>query len=216
MKNKCYPIKALLPKRSGRPPDAAIEGRILEAAGQLMMAQGYANTTMDDIAAAAQISKITLYRRFPDKRSLLKRVVETKCRTFLPNDIFVLTPNTPPMQALEHIGVQLLSLIADPEAINLVRMLVTEGAKMHEVVDDFFAAGPRPVKAKIADLLEVFREQGHLKFDSAADTREMFYGLIVGRYLHDILVQPGFKLSKKEIKQHVNKAVQVFMRAYQA
>jgi TetR/AcrR family transcriptional regulator, mexJK operon transcriptional repressor len=215
MKKKCYLIETLLPKRSGRPPDAAIEGRILAAAGHLMLAQGFSGTTMDDIAAEAQISKITLYRRFPDKRSLLKRVVETKCRTFLPNDTFLVPSASSPTKALEHIGIQLLSLISDAEAINLVRMLVTEGPKMPEVVDDFFAAGPRPVKAKMAELLEEFRKQGKLKFDSAEDTREMFYGLIVGRYLHDILVQPDFKLSQKDIKQHVQKAVIVFMRAHQ-
>ena len=205
----------MLRKRSGRPPDAAIEGRILAAAGQLMMERGYSGSTMDDIAAAAQVSKITLYRRFPDKRSLLKSVVETKCRTFLPHNTFALPQGSPPDKVLEHIGVQLLSLISDPEAVNLVRMLVTEGPKMPEVVDDFFASGPRPVKAKMAEMLESFRKQGYLSFDSAEEAREMFYGLVVGRYIHDILVQPGFKLSSQQIKQHVRKAVEVFMRGYQ-
>ncbi len=180
-----------------------------------MMECGFNGTTMDDIAAAAQVSKITLYRRFPDKRSLLRCVVETKCRTFLPQNSFTLPAHSSPEKALEYIGIQLLSLISDAEAVNLVRMLVTEGPKMPEVVDDFFAAGPRPVKAKMAELLEEFRRQGKLNFDSAEDTREMFYGLVVGRYIHDILVKPNFKLSQKDIKQHVQKAVAVFMKAHQ-
>jgi AcrR family transcriptional regulator len=200
--------------RPGRPPDASLEGRILAAAGALMMTRGFGGTTMDEIAKAARVSKLTMYRRFPDKRSLLKRVVEEKCRMFLPPETFALPPGTSPTKALEQVGVQLLSLITDQEAVNVVRMLMAEGPKMPEVVEDFFQTGPRPVKQKMAEMLVVLRQQGVLSFTDANEARDSFYGLVVGSHVFEILLDPTFRWRKGALRRHVQVAVGRFMQAY--
>lgn len=45
--------------------------RIITAAVELFKAQGYAQTTIDDIAAEAEISRRTLFNYFPSKEALL-------------------------------------------------------------------------------------------------------------------------------------------------
>lgn len=45
--------------------------RIISAAVELFKAKGYHQTTMDDIAAKAEISRATLFNYFPSKESLL-------------------------------------------------------------------------------------------------------------------------------------------------
>jgi len=45
--------------------------RIISAAVELFKSQGYQQTTMDDIAAKAEISRGTLFNYFPSKESLL-------------------------------------------------------------------------------------------------------------------------------------------------
>lgn len=65
------------PKR-GRPTvdqASAIARTILTAATELFLTQGYDATTMEAVAAAAGVPKPTLYRRYPDKTSLLRVVL---------------------------------------------------------------------------------------------------------------------------------------------
>ncbi|MGW4519093.1 TetR/AcrR family transcriptional regulator [Streptomyces sp. NPDC004393] len=48
----------------------------MEAAGRLFFAPGFARVNMDDLARELGMSKKTIYRHFPDKRSLLTAVLD--------------------------------------------------------------------------------------------------------------------------------------------
>jgi AcrR family transcriptional regulator len=52
----------------------AIESEILRAAATIFSERGYQATTLDDIAAAAKISRATFYSYFPSKDELLRRM----------------------------------------------------------------------------------------------------------------------------------------------
>ncbi len=49
---------------------------IVEAAGRLFLGAGFARVSMDDLARELGMSKKTVYRHFPDKRSLLTAVLD--------------------------------------------------------------------------------------------------------------------------------------------
>ncbi|MER5908806.1 TetR/AcrR family transcriptional regulator [Streptomyces mirabilis] len=49
---------------------------IVEAAGRLFLAPGSARASMDDLARELGMSKKTIYRHFPDRRSLLAAVLD--------------------------------------------------------------------------------------------------------------------------------------------
>jgi len=50
--------------------------RIVEAAGRVFFAPGFARVSMDDLARELGMSKKTIYRHFPDKVSLLTAVLD--------------------------------------------------------------------------------------------------------------------------------------------
>ena len=50
--------------------------RIVEAAGELFLSQGYAGTTLDQIAARADVAVQTVYFHFGNKRTVLRQVVD--------------------------------------------------------------------------------------------------------------------------------------------
>jgi AcrR family transcriptional regulator len=54
----------------GRPRDPALEGRILKAALAQMAEHGYADMSVDAVAAAAGVTKPTLYLRYKSKADL--------------------------------------------------------------------------------------------------------------------------------------------------
>ncbi len=58
------------------PSDERRADVIVEAAGRLFFGSGFARVSMDDLARVLGMSKKTIYRHFPDKRSLLTAVLD--------------------------------------------------------------------------------------------------------------------------------------------
>jgi AcrR family transcriptional regulator len=62
--------------RKSRPAaSAALKSRIVEEAGALFLSRGFVRVTADEIAGRLGISKATLYKAFPGKEEILRRVV---------------------------------------------------------------------------------------------------------------------------------------------
>ena len=57
--------------RPGRPRRADVEAVVRTATVRLVGERGYAGTTLDDIARAAEVAKTTVYRRWPSKADLV-------------------------------------------------------------------------------------------------------------------------------------------------
>lgn len=70
------------PPRRERADAARNRVRVLEAAARLFADRGVGDVTMDDIAAAAEVGKGTLYRRFGDKGELAAAVLDERGRAF--------------------------------------------------------------------------------------------------------------------------------------
>jgi len=62
--------------KRGRRPDPAKDAAILDAASALFLDRGY-SVSIDDIAAAAGVSKQTVYARFASKEELFEAVVRS-------------------------------------------------------------------------------------------------------------------------------------------
>ena len=63
-------ISPLRPNAPGRPKDPEKRNAILEAAMQLFPSRGYDGVSMDALAQAAGVSKLTVYSHFEDKEAL--------------------------------------------------------------------------------------------------------------------------------------------------
>jgi AcrR family transcriptional regulator len=88
--------------------------RILSAAARLIEAHGIDHVSMDDVAAAAGVGKGTLYRRFGDRGSLLRALIEEPEREFQESVIRgapPLGPGAEPCDRLHAFGIGLLQLL---------------------------------------------------------------------------------------------------------
>jgi AcrR family transcriptional regulator len=61
--------------RRGRPRDAGVDQRVLDAAWDLLLTGGYAGLNVDEVAERAAVAKTTLYRRWQTKDHLAIAVV---------------------------------------------------------------------------------------------------------------------------------------------
>lgn len=71
--------------RSGRMPRPARRAQLLKAALEVFAAQGYHAAAMDEIAAAAGVSKPVLYQHFPGKLELYLALLEDACDRIIEN-----------------------------------------------------------------------------------------------------------------------------------
>ena len=88
--------------------------RILCAAARLVDERGVDGVSMDDIAAEAGVGKGTLYRRFGDRWSMLRALIEEPERDF--QDAVIrgdppLGPGAPAVERLQAFGAGLLALL---------------------------------------------------------------------------------------------------------
>jgi AcrR family transcriptional regulator len=88
--------------------------RILCAVARLVDERGIDGVSMDDVAAEAGVGKGTLYRRFGDRWSLLRALIEEPERDF--QDAVIrgeppLGPGAPPVERLHAFGAGLLQLL---------------------------------------------------------------------------------------------------------
>jgi AcrR family transcriptional regulator len=70
----------------GRPRDQQIDRAILEAAADLVLAKGFRALSMDAIAAKAEVGRMTIYRRWPNKASV---VMDAFVARVDPNTLFL-------------------------------------------------------------------------------------------------------------------------------
>ena len=63
------------PPPGGRPRDAALDERILEATRRLLAERGYAGLTIGAVARAAGTTRPSVYLRFTDKQELATRAI---------------------------------------------------------------------------------------------------------------------------------------------
>ncbi|MGE5112457.1 MAG: TetR/AcrR family transcriptional regulator, partial [Acidobacteriaceae bacterium] len=104
-------------------PGKDTESRILEAASQMFALRGFRASTMRDIAYAARINEVTIYRYFPGKQDLCWRAVDWKLRNANVSQVLIhpLTKTGVPKNQLEHFLVTALRLLeGEPKLARLL------------------------------------------------------------------------------------------------
>ncbi|MBC2657681.1 TetR/AcrR family transcriptional regulator [Pseudomonas sp. MSSRFD41] len=198
----------------GRPKDLAKRQAILEAAKNLFLSNGYANTSMDAVAAEAGVSKLTVYSHFNDKETLFSAAVVAKCEEQLPTLIYELTPGTSVQSLLLAIGRGFHQLVNSDESVNLHRLIMTLGSQDPKLSQVFFEAGPERVLQGMERLLGKIHQQGTLYIDKPRNAAEHFFCMLKGGANFRLLYGCGKPLTGAAAEEHVREVVGLFMRAY--
>ncbi|HEY9618958.1 MAG TPA: TetR/AcrR family transcriptional regulator [Crinalium sp.] len=117
------------------PPDSTDKPeQILKGAMQVFLQHGYAETSMDRVAAEAGVSKHTIYNYFQGKEGLFVALIERLVlRHFHVEFGCELPVTSPPEQVLRRIAEIFLSRMDDPEYIAFVRLLLAESGRFPEL-----------------------------------------------------------------------------------
>jgi len=202
------------PNGPGRPKDPAKRRAILDAAKTLFLSHGYANTSMDAVAAEAGVSKLTVYSHFNDKETLFSSAVMAKCEEQLPPLFFELLAGIPVENVLLNIARGFHQLINSDESVNLHRLMMALGTQDPKLSQIFFEAGPERMVQGMERLLKRIDETGALSIDLPRNAAEHFFCLLKGAGNFRLLYCCGEPLSEEAAESHVQEVVGLFMRAY--
>lgn len=197
----------------GRPKDAVKGAAILEAAKRLFAELGFEGASMDQIAAEAGVSKLTVYSHFGDKETLFAEACRAYCEQQLPISMFTECGELPLRDCLLAIGRAFFGMVSSPEAVSGHRILCTPQLLDSGVTKLFWESGPLRVQEAFASLLAQRVAAAELEIDDLPRAASQFFVLLKGD-LHARLVFGCETAGNDEPDAHVAAAVDMFLRAY--
>ncbi len=190
---------------------------ILTSARTLFLERGYDATTLDDVAAASNVAKTTVYNNFRDKEHLFSEVIEsitarsTVILAALEEPLF---SDSPVEDRLIEFGNRLVTGVLQPSVIQLRRLAIAEAPRFPELVTRFWSHGPGRTTELLARALREADSRGELRVpDPNAAALVLAYTLL-GAALDRALMVQGAHMSPSDITAHVDHSVAAFLRAY--
>ena len=158
--------------RPGRPVDGAKRALILQTASRHFLQDGFAATSIEQIAAEAGVSKVTIYNHFGDKEALFSESVATECERISGSFRIDAEPDLDLRQRLIAVGESLSAFLSRPEMVQFERRIAAETEREPAVGAAFLSAGPHRMKKALVALLVSMNEAGEVDIadpDLAAD-----------------------------------------------
>jgi TetR/AcrR family transcriptional repressor of mexJK operon len=206
---------AAAPRRGrGRPKDLGKRQAILDAATAIFLARGFAGASMDAVAEAAGVSKVTVYAHFADKDDLFSAMIRARCEAYNRPERFEVYADLAPREALVEMGRNFLALLLDPEVLGLYRVISAEAGSRPKVAELFYAAGPERAIELFTDYFRRAIARGHFARSDPAEIADDFLALLKGRLHFRATLNLGPRPRRAQIDAHVEHAVDVTLRAH--
>jgi len=192
---------------------------VVDAARTLFLRQGYAGTTMEEIATAAGLSKRTVYNNYPDKRALFTQIVtdviavaEAFARGLHEEfTVGVTAANIRP--TLDDLGRRLALGIARPEVITLRRMLIGEAREFPTLAAEYFDRAPGQVIDALAAGFGHLQQVGLLRTADPHRAAAQFAYLVAGEALDRAMIV-GTVPTRAKVIAGAKEGVETFMARY--
>ncbi|MXO96553.1 TetR family transcriptional regulator [Erythrobacter aquimaris] len=200
-------------KRSiGRPADQAKREAILAAAAHSFFEKGFAATSIEQVAADAGVSKVTIYNHFGDKQALFAASVDRECSTMRSSLELKSLPTGTLRQRLTAIGEAMVAFLSRDEMVQFDRRIAAETERDPTIGEAFLQAGPYRMRTAFAGLLDTMVASGELAINDTALAVEQFVSMCKG--MGDLERRFGRPVDAELERKRIDGAVDVFCRAY--
>ena len=211
---------SVIVKRADDPRVLRTRAAVVEAARKLFLRKGYANTTMEEIAAQAGLTKRTLYNNYPDKEALFRQIV-TETMAFaeafakgLREEFTAAEVTAKNLRAtLDDLAQRLVLGIMRPEVIALRRLLIGEAREFPAFGAAYFERAPGQVLETMASGFERWGQRRLLRVADARIAAAQFAYLVVGEPL-DRAMLVGTVPSREHVIACAREGVETFLARY--
>ncbi|WP_294017732.1 TetR/AcrR family transcriptional regulator [Sphingomonas sp.] len=185
---------------------------ILDAATRSFFDHGFAATAIEQVAADAHVSKVTIYNQFGDKRGLFVAAVERECARMGDHFSIAPMPGLSLRARLEAIGAAMTAFMSRPEMVQFDRRIAAETERDPAIGEAFLEAGPRQMLRAFAVLLGTLRDAGEIAVEDPELAAEQFVAMCKG--LGDLERRFGCPNDATRNQRRITAAVDAFCRAY--
>jgi len=199
--------------KRGRPRDPERVKRVLEAAAGQFIEHGFARTSVDAIAKASGVSKVTIYSYFPTKEALFEASVES-CT----NEVFASLPpgaldHGNPEAALTLIGTAFLRQLRSDTVVGAFRMMFAAAGEHVDSGEAFYRQGPAKLMHQVAEYLRAANAAGSLSIPSPDEAAGQFLSLFFDGAHIRVMLGLGKPKADEDIRL-VRANVELFLRAF--
>lgn len=151
--------------------------QILQGALDIFLQDGYEGSSMDRIAAAAGVSKITIYKHFQDKEGVFTALVEQIAAQRFEAIFGPLSLEGDPAIVLHTLASTVLDLMSvDEQYIAFLRLILGESGRFPHLAQRFLQALPQKVWAYLGDY---FTAHPELNVPNPEVTARIFMGTLM-------------------------------------
>jgi len=185
--------------------------RILDAALAEFCRNGFNGASMDAIAAAASVSKPTLYQYIGDKDALLTAVLQTG------RDLLITPLETPDGSLVERLwnfSWTYADFVLRPDMLSLARLILGDAARRPDAAIAYHNAGPGKAFKGIVGFVGECVKAGQLRVDDVELAAQDLWSLILSgprdHHLHFVEDTPD----RGELLRSIGHGLRVFLKVY--
>ncbi|RED48152.1 TetR/AcrR family transcriptional regulator [Aestuariispira insulae] len=188
---------------------------IVDAARDIFIEKGYGESSMDDIANRANVSKRTVYNHFPGKDALFGSIIEGECDKAMESVAKRMAYCEEDIEGtLREFAARFLDIIYSPDGVKLFRTIVAEADRFPELGTVFFQAGVCPAQFHAQEYIAKMMDQGRLRKDDPEKAATLLFCLIKGDMHYKLLLCFQEEASPEELTALIDDALEMWMRAY--
>ncbi|MBU6267441.1 MAG: TetR/AcrR family transcriptional regulator [Sphingomonadales bacterium] len=167
--------------RAGRPTADELERRklrVMEVATEMFVNQGYAATTLLDIAKQAGVATRTLYQHFGDKEAIFREVIFARdAAAIAPPEV---TDEDDLVSALTRAAQYAHEIALRTRSVELMRLMIAESARFPELMSKVANAIFSRFKGNVAKVFRALAERGLVPESDHDQSADLFVDLLLG------------------------------------
>lgn len=188
---------------------------ILNAAARVFSEKGYSVANVDEIAAAAPVSKATLYSYFKDKKELFSEMIRSRCHKLSETIGHALDSDADLEVGLRTIAQQFHELTHSQEAICVHSLIIAENKQFPELAEVFYASVDMNIES-LSEYLAAAGVKSGLVFKNTRLAAIMFLNMLKGECFTKRLLGMSPSTTEQEWQELVDEAIHVFVQGHSA
>jgi TetR/AcrR family transcriptional repressor of mexJK operon len=191
---------------------------ILEAASTIFLRKGYLETSVDDIAALAEVSKQTVYKHFTDKEHLFTEIILSttgQIEVLVRLVASTLDDSTDLNRDLGELARRFIRSLMQPEVLQLRRLVIANAERFPDLGRTWYEHGFERVLATLATCFQRLADHGRLHLGDPLLAANHFVGLLLWIPVNKAMFSGDNHLSSEdELERYADAAVRAFIAAY--
>ncbi|OAH96533.1 TetR/AcrR family transcriptional regulator [Methylomonas methanica] len=182
--------------------------RLLDAALQLFLENGYGNLSMETIARDARVSLRTIYSQFGGKAGLFGALIRRCSDQFIGS----LSDDCELEEALTIFARQFLFRITRPDVLRMRAILIGESPRFPDLATQFYEQGPRRTLGLLAQFFMRHQQAGRIIDMDPYFLADQFISAVRGERLQRLQLGLEPTPDEAEIEIWVRQSVGLFLQ----